>query len=197
MAITATTLSGAVAVSDTSVGVASATGISAPVPQTGSGLTLLKIDDEMMSVVSLIGTQVQVSRGQYGTQQVAHLTSAPVLIGAPSDFPNFVPVQGVVSSALPYNFSPIGAAIASATTIAPQGGFIHHVTGTTALSVITVPAACISGGKITLVFDGSGSGLTWGSGGNIAVAGTSTTAGSAVDFFYDPTSAKWHPSRLA
>ncbi len=197
MSITATTLSGAVAVSDTVIGVASASGISNPTSQTGAGVTLLKVDDEVMAVVSFSGLQVVVLRGQYGTQVVSHLTAAPVLIGAPSDFPNFVPNVGTFSTQLPYNFTPIGAAIASATTITPSGGYVHHVTGTTALSIITVPAACIAGGAITLVFDGSGSGLTWGAGGNIAVAGTSTTAGSAVTFFYDPTSAKWHPSRVA
>lgn len=196
MAITATTLSGAVAVSDYAIGVASATGITAPVPQTGSGLTLIKIDDEMMSVVSLIGTQVQVTRGQYGTQQTAHQSSAPVLIGAPSDFPNFVPVQGVFSHALPYNATPIGAPLTGA-TIAPLYGYVHHFTGSTALVTITVPAGLVSGGKVTLVMDGSGSGLTWTTAGNISVAGTATTAASAVDFFYDPASAKWIPSRLA
>ena len=155
MAINSTTLSGAVAVSDNSVGVASATGISAPTPQTGAGVTLLKIDDEMMYVVSLIGTQVQVLRGQYGTQQTAHELSAPVLIGAPSDFPNFVPTQGVSAQKLPYNYSAVGAPLAiTSNTIAPLYGYIHHVTGTTVLKTITVPAGTVSGGKVTLVFDG-------------------------------------------
>jgi len=197
MAITATTLSAAVAVGDQVVNVASATGISAPVSTTGSGFTILKIDDEMFFVISVSGTVVTVLRGQQGTQQVSHSTSTPVLIGSPSDFSNFVPVQAAFSVQTPYNFSAIGPPIVSATTIAPVNGAIHHVTGTTALSVITVPSGAVSGSKITLIFDGSGSGLTWGSGGNIAVAGTATTAASSVDFIYDAPSAKWIPSRLA
>lgn len=197
MSISATTLSAAITAQDTQFGLASTANCSAPVPNTGAGVTLLKLDDEVMQVTAVpISGTVQVLRGLFGTQASAHEASVPVLVGSPSDFPNFVPVQSAFSVALPYNFSPIGAPLTGA-TIAPLYGFIHHFTGTTALVTITVPAACVAGGKITLIFDGSGSGLTWTAAGNIAVAGTSTTAASAVDFFYDPSSGKWHPSRLA
>lgn len=196
MSITATTLSGAVAVGDNFVGVASATGISAPTPQTGANTTYLKVDDEMMYVVSVTGTQIGVLRGQLGTQVSAHESSAPVLSGAPSDFPNFVPNVASFATKLPYNFTPIGAPLTGA-TIAPLYGFVHHFTGTTALVTITVPSGLVSGGKVTIVFDGSGSGLTWTAADNIAVAGTATTAASSVDFFYNPATAKWIPSRLA
>lgn len=201
MAITATTLSGAVAATDTQVGVAAATGISAPVTTTGAGFTFLKVDDEIMFVTTAYvaaSLYVPVLRGQLGTQAVAHVSGTPVLIGGPSDYPNFVPVQTVEASKLPYNFSPIGPPLAiSSNTVAPTNGYIHHVTGTTVIKTITVPAGLVSGGQVTFIFDGSGSGLTWDATDNIAVAGTSTTAASAVDFFYDPSSAKWHPSRLA
>lgn len=198
MAITATTCSGAIAVGDQQFSVASATGISNPTNPTGSGFTYLKVDNEMMFVVDVTGTLVTVLRGQQGTQQVAHVASTPVLIGSPSDFANFVPVQNVSAPHLPYNFSPIGPPLAiTSNTIAPTNGYIHHVTGTTILKTITKPSGLVSGGKVTLVFDGSGSGLQWDSSDNIAVAGTATTAASYVDFFYDPASAKWIPSRLA
>ncbi len=196
MSINATTLSAAISATETVFGVASATGITAPVPNTGVGLTYLKVDDEMMQVYAISGTVVSVIRGVQGTRAEAHAASVPVIAGGPSDFENFVPVQGVVASQLPYNFSPIGPPLTGA-TIAPSGGYIHHFTGTTALVTITLPADLVAGGHITLIFDGSGSGLTWTAAGNIAVAGTSTTAASAVTFFYDPSSAKWHPSRLA
>ena len=196
MAITATTLSGAVAVSDAAISVASATGITAPTPQTGVGITYLKVDNEMMLALSVVGTLVNVARGQLGTQQVAHVASTPVLFGAPADFPNFVAVTPNVQPHLPYSYSPVGAPLTGA-TIAPLNGYIHHFTGSTALVTITVPSGLVSGGKITLVMDGTGSGLQWTAAGNIAVAGTAGTAASSVDFFYDPASAKWIPSRLA
>lgn len=196
MSINATTLSGAVTATDTNIGVAATTGITAPVTTTGSGYTYLLVDQEVMFVESVSGLRLNVLRGQRGTQQVAHLTSSTVLAGAPSDFPNFTPAQGASFAAQPIRYEGSGAIVASATTITPSASFFH-VSGTTALSVINPPSTDFVEGEITLVFDGSGSGLTWGAGGNIAVAGTSTTAGSMVTFRYDPVSAKWHPSRLA
>jgi len=50
MAITVTTLAGAVAINDKVVNVASATGITAPNDQTGVGITYLFIDQELMKV---------------------------------------------------------------------------------------------------------------------------------------------------
>ena len=196
MSITATTLSAAVAAADTKIGVASATGITAPVNTTGSGFTFLKVDEELMFVVGVSGTQISVLRGQGGTQAKSHAASVPVLIGAPSDYQSFVPAQGVTAPSEPYNFTAIGPPLTGA-TIAPTGGMVHHFTGTVALITITAPTGLVAGGKVTLIFDGSAAGLTWTAAGNIAVAGTSTTAASAVDFFWDPSSAKWHPSRLA
>jgi hypothetical protein len=53
-------------------------------------------------------------------------------------------------------------------------------------------------GTITIVADGV---WTWTTGGAspwaFGVAGTVTTAGSAVDFTYDATKSLWYPSRLA
>jgi hypothetical protein len=83
-------------------------------------------------------------------------------------------------------------AVASATTIAPSGA-LFHVTGTTAIATISLPAT-YQGGPITIIFDGVD---TWTAAGNIAVAGTNTTAGSAVTFTYSFATSKWYPSRLA
>lgn len=196
MAITATTLSGAVSATDTNLAVASATGITAPVTTTGSGFTYLLVDQEMLFVESVSGTQVKVLRGQLGTQQVAHLTASTVLAGAPSDFPNFTPAQGASTQSQPSRYEGSGAIVATAATITPSGSFFH-TTGTTAVVTINAPSADFVEGEITIVFDGSSAGLTWTAAGNIAVAGTATTAASMVTFRYDPVSAKWHPSRLA
>lgn len=197
MAITATTLSGAVGSSDTVVNVASATGISAPVTTTGSGFTLMKIDNEMMFVTAVSGTAVSVQRGQWGTVVASHLTSTPVLVGAPSDFPTFRPATYATTPKLPDDSSPIGPPLTGA-VIAPTGGYIHHFTGTTELTNITPPAGLVAGGAITLIFDGSAAGLTWSAAGgatSIAVAGT-VTALQAVTFFYDPTTTFWYPSTI-
>ncbi len=196
MSLNVTTLSAAIGASDTQIGVASATGITAPVSATGSGTTYLQVDNELMFVTAVAGTFISVVRGQLGTQAVSHVSAAPVIAGLPTDFPNFTPLIAGSFAVVQTQFAGVGASLTGA-TIAPLGGFVHHFTGTTALVTITVPAGLVSGGMITLINDGSSTGLTWTATGNINVAGTFTTAGSAVDFIYDPTISKWVPSRLA
>lgn len=87
----------------------------------------------------------------------------------------------------------IGTAIASATTIAPITRYVH-ITGTTAIVNITAPTGTVSGTEITLIFDGVD---TWTAAGNIAAAGSATTAGSTVTFVYDAVTAKFYPSRVS
>lgn len=88
MAITATTLAGAVGANDTFINVASATGITAPNFQTASGITYLKIDEEYLLVSAAPnGTAIPVIRGQSGSGAVAHVVNTTVSIGLPSDFP--------------------------------------------------------------------------------------------------------------
>ena len=82
-------------------------------------------------------------------------------------------------------------ALASASTIVPTFP-IHHVTGTSVMSTITVPTACGNSGydcNVGLIADG-----TWATGtsGNIAVAITATV-GYRYDFTYDPGTSKWYP----
>jgi len=81
-------------------------------------------------------------------------------------------------------------AIASASTIAPTYP-VHHVTGTVAISTITVPAACAVSGfdcNVGLIADGA---WATGTSGNIAVAVTATV-GYRYDFTYDPGTGKWY-----
>ncbi len=199
MAITATTLAAAVGISDAIIAVASASGISAPTTTTGAGFTYLFVDNELMFVQAVSGVNITVTRGAGGTGAVTHANATPVLIGGPSDFPNFTPAQGVEVAAAPQRFGSQGATITSAATIAPTDS-VTLVSGTTQITSITLPPNFVSG-RITLIFTGSGSGLTWTTGGttgaDIAVAGTATTAGSAVDFIYLPSTGHWYPSRLA
>lgn len=80
MALTQTTLSSAVATTDTSIVVASATGFAAN--------NVVRIDDENMLVAQsyVSGTTIPVIRGVDGSVGGAHVTSAKVLTGLASDF---------------------------------------------------------------------------------------------------------------
>lgn len=204
MAITATTLSGAATATDQIIGVASATGITAAVTTTGAGLTFLLVDQELMKVEAVAGTQITVNRGWGGTQQVAHLTASTVLVGGPNDFSNFTPAQGAFTVTKPERFEGSTAIVASAAILVASGEFFH-TTGTVAATTMTFPVGKFVSGEVTIVFDGSAAGLTWTSGGTgvagvsaaFAVSGTATTAASMVTFRYDPVSDRWHPSRLA
>jgi hypothetical protein len=149
-----------------------------------------------MLVTAITGTVVSVVRGVNGTQANAHGITAPVVAGLPTDFPNFAPAQGVMLDMQPNGFVGFSAPVVSANTITPTGPFFH-MTGTTIVKTINLPSNFVEGGWIAIVFDGSSAGLTWDATGNIAVAGTATTAGSVVSFFFDKGSGKWHPSRLA
>lgn len=79
MALTRTTLSSAVAVTDTSIVVASATGFAAD--------RIVRIDQEYMVVQKnyTSGTTIPVRRGQMGTANVAHVVTAGVVVGTAAD----------------------------------------------------------------------------------------------------------------
>ena len=196
MSINATTLSAAVGASDTSFGVASATGITAPNFTTGVGVTYLFCEAEAMLVTGLSGTTVTVQRGILGTASSAHGASAPIIAGSPTDFANFVPMVKSQADTEPIAFQGWAAPVTMANTLVASGRYFH-TTGTTILKTLTAPSGYVEGGEVNIVFDGSGAGLTWDATGNIAVAGTATTAGSMVTFVFDSGSGKWHPSRLA
>lgn len=80
MALTTTTLSGAITVNDTSIVVASATGFAAG--------NIIKIDGEYLKVIATYtsGTTIGVLRGQNGTTTAAHVTGVNVITGLASDF---------------------------------------------------------------------------------------------------------------
>jgi len=79
MALTQTTIAGALSASGTRVGLTSATSVAV-----GS---LMKIDDEFVKVAALNGTWADLVRGVNGTAQVAHSSLAPCTHSTePSDF---------------------------------------------------------------------------------------------------------------
>lgn len=69
---------------------------------------------------------------------------------------------------------------------------ITRVSGTAAITGLTVPFNGFHG-KITLIPTGI---FTWTTATNIGLAGTAVV-GKALDFTYDPYSAKWYPSYTA
>lgn len=90
------------------------------------------------------------------------------------------------------NAQAIGAALASAATIAPTSP-MHHVTGTTQITTITAPAnLTVSGVGGCLVFIPDGA-WTTGTTGNIALASTATV-NRALTMCYDSGTSKWYPS---
>lgn len=196
MAFNATTLSAAIGATDTVFSVASATGFTAPNFTTGVGIVYLSVEAEYMLVLGVSGTVITVQRGVAGSAASAHGASAPVLAGLPTDFGVLVPAVKAQQDPTPagalYGFS---APVASAATIAATGP-LFHVTGTTAVNIITPPAGMVEG-QVTIVFD---SACTWTSSNvtnGISASGTATTAGSAVTFYLDAATNRWYPARLA
>lgn len=80
MALTATTLNGAITAAQKTVALTSGTGAAV-----GS---IIRIDNEKVLIQDITNTPViGVSRGVNGTAAVAHTTLAPAVIGLPADFP--------------------------------------------------------------------------------------------------------------
>lgn len=147
MAFATTTLFSAVAITDTSIVVTSASGFAANMS--------IRIDGEMMKVAQnyLTGTTIPVLRGQDGTATAAHRASANVTVGLASDFANppaqvAAAVTNPVQPALPiFSYSAAGA-------ISPVQG-IHVINGTGALAMtLAVPTKDQDGQIIYIASNG-------------------------------------------
>lgn len=214
MALNVTTLSAAIGASDSTLLLASVTGITGPNFQqgfdptkgTGTGPVYLYIEQEWILVLSTPASAtvpVLVKRAQLGSASAAHGSAAVVLSGQATDFPGPNPISIKAQQDYSPNMIGFSAPVAGAATNVATGP-LFHLTGTVAMVTLTAPtitggggASPLDGAEVLIVFDGSAAGLTWTAAGNIAVAGTATTAGSSVTFTFDQGSAKWHPSRLA
>jgi len=93
-------------------------------------------------------------------------------------------------AAADYWASTLGTAIAAAATIAPAK-YITHVTGTTAITTITPPAACSASGKSCLLVLVPDAANVYNTGGNIANALTATV-NVPVLAVYDNSAGKWY-----
>lgn len=129
MALNATTLSSACAVTDNSIVVASATGFSAG--------NFVRVDQEVMKVAQSYssGTTIPVLRGQDGSVTAAHPTSAKVLVELVSDLGALAPqtatqIPNVVSRVYK-SYSAAGAI-----TLPTQGNdMVAFINGTSALAM--------------------------------------------------------------
>jgi hypothetical protein len=217
MALAATTLVNAIGANDTVVQLVSVANFSAALalPNMRGVTVLLLVEQEMMSVQSLgspvysgnvITSQyVNVTRGVMGTFGSPHGANCPVISGVqtpmtsgfPPDFEGFTPGISASSAYAPTGSQGVGAPIVGGTTNTAVSA-LFHLTGATAMSNLVAPPGYLEGGSgVTIIFDGSGAGLTWTNTGNINAAGTATTAGSRVNFIYDQSISKWIPSRVS
>lgn len=167
MALVRTTLSAAVAVSDTSITVASATSIAAG--------RLIQIDQETMEVIQSYtsGTTVGVVRGQAGSATAAHKASAGVVHGDASDFDN-PSAQEVVTNAAS-RATVITSVSATSTLALPDAGTDMRVilNGTSAITLtVPVPTVDMDGTILTIVGNGAAAHVLTFTGG-LSGAGTS------------------------
>jgi hypothetical protein len=212
MAVNVTTLSAAVALTDTVVNVTSATGITAPNYQVGDptkgisgGVVYLFVDQELMKVTGVNGTVISVVRGELGSTASAHNNAAVVMAGLPVDFPGWNPAVASAVPQYPVKYQGFAGVVASAAAITAPSAFFH-VSGTTGITTMAPPAGYEQGGEINIVFDGAGSWATGGAqSGATGAPGTfypfnaSSTAvqtGTLASFILDINAAKWIPSRL-
>lgn len=122
MALVATTLSGAVAIDQNSIAVASATGFSAG--------NFVRIDDEIMEVAAdySSGTTVNVLRGREGTATQAHASGAAVIVGTGAEFASAHPAVSVS-----YPVAAKGRALIS---YSAAGAIAHPLAGNDAVAVL-------------------------------------------------------------
>lgn len=83
----------------------------------------------------------------------------------------------------------VGTQLTAANTITPAHG-IHHVTGATVIKTIATTYIPGAGAQFTMIADTNT--VNWDATGNIAVAGSVTSAGRTITFTWDGTS--WYPS---
>jgi hypothetical protein len=184
MALARTTLSAAVAAGDQFIVVASATSVAA-----GS---IIRVDDERMTVTKayvLASTTVPVLRGQDGSSAVAHVASAGVVHGIPSDWGG---QEVQTSTNFPIAGRPrrIVSVTASSTLTLPLPGedLFVILNGTSVITLtVPVPTKDLDGCRLTICGNGAAAhALTFtgglsGAGSNYDAITVNATAPIAVD----------------
>lgn len=168
MALTRTTLSGAVTASDTSIRVASATGFAAN--------SYVRIDDEVMQISSNYssGTVIPVRRGVQGGVAVAHPVTAGVVVGLATDFDD-----PAAQTAVPYPLAGRNRTITSysasgAITLPTDGADVVAILNGTSVLAMTVaaPGADLEGCALYIASNGAAAHTVTFTGG-LSGAGTS------------------------
>lgn len=172
MALTTTTLSRAVGVSDNTIVVASATGFAAG--------NLVLIDQEVMLVIQTYtsGTTIGVSRGQNGSVTEAHAASANVTTLLASDLTS-QGAQTVVQWPVAGKARTVSSVSATATVAGyPGGDAVYILNGTTAIPLtITAPTKDMDGSMLIVVGNGKAAHTVTVSGG-IGAGGTTIDVGT-------------------
>lgn len=152
MALTRTTLSVAVAVEDTVIVVASATGFAAN--------SIVRIDQEFMVVQKNYssGTTIPVRRGQMGSKNSAHVITAGVVVGTAADDYDAAGAGVTVNNPISGRARYITSITADNSTVthAPAGS--DHVVVLNSTSVINltvpVPTTDMDGDLLTIISNG-------------------------------------------
>lgn len=149
MALSSTTLSGAVSATANTITVASTTGI------TGGMIAL--IDSEFVLIPSTPSTtQFQVVRGVNGTTAAAHVTSANVTFGVTTDFASAPSGTSSAYSAVKGCF--VGSYSTSGAITLPAGknDIVAVINGTSALAMtVAAPTTDMDGSELTIAGNGA------------------------------------------
>jgi hypothetical protein len=147
------------------------------------------VDQEFMQVASSYssGTTVPVVRGQQGSVQAAHVTTANVTHGLASDF-DAPPVQAVITSPVARYRQLISVTATSSLTLPPQGEDLMVVMNGTSVITLTIPVPTkeMDGCELSIIGNGAAAhvltftgGLS-GAGGSYDVITVNATAPIAV-----------------
>jgi hypothetical protein len=169
-----------------------------------------------VNAIDTTAKTVTVTRGVRSTPVAAHLSGATVYTGPAQRFaislgfgtctatnelylPRIVLNRNVVQDCLGgqwvqtnvNGFPVLGTTVASAAGVLTPTGTVFTVSGTAAITGITLPNGALPGFRITLIPSGI---FTWTTATNIAIAGTAVV-NKALDFTWNGT--KWVPSYLS
>lgn len=149
MAFAETTLASACALLDTNIVVASATSIAAG--------RLVKVDSEMMQVTKayVSGVTVPVIRGQDGTVQAAHVTTARIFHGDAADFDT--PAPPTVTTYPQVRARNLVSITATSTlALAPAGSDLMVILNGTSVIALTIPVPTtdMDGSELSIISNG-------------------------------------------
>lgn len=153
MALTRTTLSSAVAVDDTSIVVASATGFAAD--------RIVRVDQEFMIVQKSYssGTTIPVRKGQMGSKSAAHVITAGVVVGTAADDWDRPGAGVAVNNPTAGRGRKITSITADNSTVThAEAGTDHTVilNGTSVINLtVPVPTTDMDGDELTIISNGT------------------------------------------